>query len=35
MSKDKLTNDPEEDKIIEAFKEKDWTEIRTNDSWSN
>lgn len=25
--------DPHEDKIIEAFKEKDWTEIRTNDSW--
>jgi uncharacterized protein (TIGR00730 family) len=23
-----------EDKIKEAFKEKDWTEIRTNDSWA-
>jgi uncharacterized protein (TIGR00730 family) len=29
----KSTNDPEEEKIIDAFKEKDWTEIRTNDSW--
>lgn len=25
--------DPSEEKIKEAFKEKDWTEIRTNDSW--
>jgi uncharacterized protein (TIGR00730 family) len=33
MSENKLTNDPQEEKIIEAFKEKDWTEIRTNDSW--
>lgn len=33
MSKDDLTNDPNEDKLFEAFKEKDWTEIRTNDSW--
>lgn len=29
---DKLDNDVEH-KIIEAFKEKDWNEIRTNDSW--
>jgi uncharacterized protein (TIGR00730 family) len=33
MSENKPTNDPQEEKIIEAFKEKDWTEIRTNDSW--
>lgn len=33
MSDDQLTNDPQEEKILEAFKEKDWTEIRTNDSW--
>lgn len=33
MLDDSLVNDPEEDKIKEAFKEKDWTEIRTNDSW--
>lgn len=33
MAKDEMLNDPNEDKIFEAFKEKDWTEIRTNDSW--
>ncbi len=33
MAKDDSLNDPNEDKIFEAFKEKDWTEIRTNDSW--
>lgn len=33
MSDHHKTNDPQEEKIIEAFKEKDWTEIRTNDSW--
>src|SRR5687767_5673395 len=33
MSDNKLTNDPQEEKILDAFKEKDWTEIRTNDSW--
>lgn len=26
-------HDENEEKIIDAFKEKDWTEIRTNDSW--
>jgi len=33
MSDNKIVNDPGEEKIFEAFKEKDWTEIRTNDSW--
>lgn len=31
--KHKSINEEQEEKIIEAFKEKDWTEIRTNDSW--
>ncbi|MDZ7606822.1 MAG: hypothetical protein U5K79_14805 [Cyclobacteriaceae bacterium] len=25
----------EESKIRQAFKEKDWNEIKSNDSWSN
>jgi len=33
MSENNKTNDPQEEKILDAFKEKDWTEIRTNDSW--
>ncbi len=33
MAKDNFNGDPNEEKLFEAFKEKDWTEIRTNDSW--
>lgn len=33
MSEEELKHEHDE-KILDAFKEKDWTEIRTNDSWA-
>lgn len=33
MSEEEL-HEEQHEKILEAFKEKDWTEIRTNDSWA-
>lgn len=33
MTEKEKFHEEQEDKIKDAFKEKDWTEIRTNDSW--
>ena len=31
---EKHVNNQEEEKIIEAFKDKDWNEIKSSDSWA-